>query len=473
MVHERSASSSRRYEVTANQAGAAGEDCSGCGTVGGKVSITDSGYGIRTERSREIVERLERSVPGGNTRSLAYYPPYPLVISSGSGCRIRDVDGNAFIDLLNNYTASVHGHAVPTVNEAMRDQAALGTAFPAPGELQAELAERIVGRVASVEKVRFANSGTEAVMMAVRAARAFTGREKIIKAEGGYDGMWEQVPVSWDQDPYRAAMPEGVRGLLRMVDYNDVGQLEAAMEAEGEEVAAILLEPVTGTGVFTGTPEYFAAARHLAHEHGALLICDEVITLRLSAGGYQEVLGILPDLTTMGKIIGGGLPVGAFGGRADVMEVFDPRSPLHLHHSGTFNGNLMTMAAGCVMLDLLTHSEIERINALGERLADGLRRSLAERPNLHGIVNNCGSLLHVNFGTQGEVRKFSDLNTDSPVAAGFHLAALDEGVYFAPRGFMNTSTAMDEQTIDDVLEACSRAMERVAGHLDPARSSST
>jgi len=188
-------------------------------------------------------------------------------------------------------------------------------------------------------------------------------------------------------------------------------------------------------------------------------------------GGFQEVLGVRPDLTTMGKIIGGGLPVGAFGGRADVMEVFDPRSPGHLHHSGTFNGNLMTMAAGCVTLDLLTQSEIERINVLGERLADGLRRSLAENQDLHGVVNNCGSLLHVNFGTEGEVRKYSDLNLDSPVAARFHLAALDEGVYFAPRGFMNTSTAMDEQIIDDVLEACSLAMERVIGHLDSTRSS--
>jgi glutamate-1-semialdehyde 2,1-aminomutase len=422
------------------------------------VGIGDAGYGIRTERSREIVERLERSIPGGTTRSLAFFPPYPLVISSGSGCRIRDADGNEFIDLLNNYTASVHGHALPAINEAMSKQAALGTVFPAPSELQAELAERIVGRVASVEKVRFANSGTEAVMMAVRGARAFTGREKIIKAEGGYNGMWEQVPVFWPQEPYRAAMPEGVRELVCMVDYNDVGQLEAAMGEEGDEVAAIILEPVTGTGVFAGTPEYFAAARRLADEHRTLLICDEVITLRLGVGGFQEVLGVRPDLTTMGKIIGGGLPVGAFGGRADVMEVFDPRSPRHLHHSGTFNGNLMTMAAGCVTLDLLTHSEIERINTLGERLAEGLRRSLGERPGLHGVVNNCGSLLHVNFGTEVEVRKYSDLKLDSSMAATFHLAALDEGVYFAPRGFMNTSTAMDEQVVDDVLGACSRAI---------------
>ena len=431
------------------------------------MGITEAGYSVRTERSREIFERLERSIPGGNTRSLAYFPPYPLAISSGSGCRIRDADGNEFIDLLNNYTASVHGHALPAINEAMSNQAALGTVFPAPSELQAELAERIVSRVASVEKVRFTNSGTEAVMMAARGARAFTGREKIIKAEGGYNGMWEQVPISWSQYPYKAAMPQGVRELVRMVDYNDVGQLEAAMEKEGDEVAAIILEPVTGTGVFAGTPQYFAAARRLADEHGALLICDEVITLRLGVGGFQEVLGVSPDLTTMGKIIGGGLPVGAFGGRADVMEVFDPRSPHHLHHSGTFNGNLMTMAAGCVALDLLTQGEIERINALGERVAEGLRRSLAERPDLHGVVNNCGSLLHVNFGTEGEVRKFSDLKLDSSLAATFHLAALDEGVYFAPRGFMNTSTAMDEQLVDEVLEACSRAIETLPVPLKP------
>jgi len=427
------------------------------------VATTNTGYGIKTARSREISERLARSIPGGNTRSLAYFPPYPLAISSGSGCRISDADGNEFIDLLNNYTASVHGHAVPAVNEAMIEQAALGTAFPAPAELQAELAERIIDRVVSVEKLRFANSGTEAVMMAVRGARAFTGREKIVKAEGGYDGMWEQVPMSLpdDSDPYRAAMPEGVRRLVRMVDFNDVGQLEAAMQEEGDRVAAILLEPVTGTGVFEGTAEYFAAARRLAYEYGALLICDEVITLRLASGGFQEVLGVRPDLTTMGKIVGGGLHVGAFGGRSDVMAIFDPSAPHHLHHSGTFNGNLMTMATGCVTLDLLTQSEIARINTLGQRIADGLRRLLAGRPDLQGVVNNCGSLVHVNLGTEGEVCSYSGLNLDSPAVSRFHLAALDQGLYFAPRGFMNTSTAMDEQVVDEALEAFSRAIGRV------------
>jgi glutamate-1-semialdehyde 2,1-aminomutase len=428
-------------------------------------------YKINTEISRELIDRLSHSIPGGNTRSLAHFPPYPLAISHGSGCRIWDVDGNEFVDLLNNYTATVHGHAVPAINEAMNKQAALGTVFPAPARAQAELAERIVDRVASVEKVRFANSGTEAVMMAVRAARAFTGREKIIKSEGGYHGMWEQVPVSHQDTSSgrRTATPEAVRELVRLVDYNDVAGLEAAME-EGESVAAIILEPVTGTGVLTGMPEYFATARRLADEHGALLICDEVITLRLAVGGYQEILGVRPDLTTMGKVIGGGLPVGAFGGREDIMSLFDPRLPDHLHHSGTFNGNLMTMAAGRAALDLLTRDEIERLNALGERLADGLRELFAQRDEFGAVVTSCGSLVHVNFETEGEVRTYSDLNLDSPVMAAFHLAALDEGVYFAPRCFMNTSTAMDEQVIDNVLEACSRAMVRVASLLDLTRS---
>jgi glutamate-1-semialdehyde 2,1-aminomutase len=427
------------------------------------VETANTGYGIQTARSRRISERLARSIPGGNTRSLAYFPPYPLAIASGSGCRIRDADGNEFVDLLNNYTASVHGHAVPAINEAMTEQAALGTVFPAPSELQAELAERIIGRVASVEKLRFANSGTEAVMMAVRAARAFTGCEKIVKAEGGYDGMWEQVPMSRpdDSDPYRAAMPEGVRELVRMVDFNDVGGLEAAMEQEGDGVAAILLEPATGTGVFEGTAQYFSAARRLADEHGALLVCDEVITLRLAYGGFQEVLSVRPDLTTMGKIVGGGLPVGAFGGRSDVMEIFDPSTPHHLHHSGTFNGNLMTMAAGCATLDGLTPDEIARINSLGARLASGLRHLLAERPDLRGVVNDCGSLVHVNFETEGELRTYSDLDLKSPVAGPLHHAARGQGLYFAPRGFMNTSTAMDEQVVDDALEACARAIARL------------
>lgn len=441
------------------------------------MATTSTDFRMETKKSRELLGRLERSMPGGDTRSLAFFEPYPLAIARGSGCRMWDVDGNEYVDLLNNYTSTIHGHGAPEIMEAISKQASLGTVFPAPGELQAELAERILDRYASVEKVRFANSGSEAVMIAIRGARVFTGREKVVKADGGYHGMWEQVPASLgkklgvqersDEQPEqppefgREAVPGGVRALLRMVDYNDVGQLETVMEEEGDEVAAIILEPVMGTGVVSGEAEYIAAARRLADEHGALLILDEVQTLRLSRGGMQEVLGTRPDMTILGKIIGGGLPIGAFGGREEVMDIFNPKLPKHIPHSATFNGNSVTMAAGCVALDMLEGAEIERINGLGEKLAEGLR-AIFNEVELDGRVTNVGSMINVHFGTGGEPRKYTDLNLASPLLALFHRAALEDGAYFAPRGFLNMSTPMDEGVVEEVLDACRRAAERVA-----------
>jgi len=442
------------------------------------MSTIDTDFGIETRRSRELLDRLERSMPGGDTRSLAFFEPYPLAIARGAGCRMWDVDGNEYVDLLNNYTSTVHGHGCPEIMEAIAKQTSSGTVFPAPGELQAELAERICDRYASVDKVRFANSGSEAVMIAVRGARVFTGREKIVKADGGYHGMWEQVPASFGKKPGvqekddeqpeqppefgRQAVPEGVRTLVSMVDYNDIGQLEAAMDEDGENIAAIILEPVMGTGVIPGEAEYFAAARRIADEHGVLLVLDEVQTLRLRRGALQESLGVLPDLTILGKIIGGGLPIGAFGGRAEVMDVFNPKLPKHISHSATFNGNSVTMAAGCAALDLLTEAEIARINGLGEKLADGLRDIFADT-GLDGVVTNVGSMLNVHFETDGKPANYSDLNLASRTLSRFHHAALEEGAYFAPRGLFNMSTPMDEGVVEEVLDACRRAAENVAG----------
>lgn len=433
-------------------------------------------FHIDTTNSRALSARLERSMPGGDTRTLAYYQPYPLAIVRGSGCRIWDADGNEYVDLLNNYTSTVHGHASPEITEALNRQASLGTVFPAPGKMQAELAERIRERFSSIDKLRFANSGSEAVMIALRGARVFTRREKIVKAVGGYHGMWEQVPASSATDKPGAprdygpmltsefgqyAVPEGVRALVRMVDYNDAQQLEAVMEEDGDNVAAIILEPVMGTGVISSDFEYMTAARRIADKHGALLVLDEVQTLRLQRGGMQEVLEVRPDLTILGKIIGGGLPVGAFGGRGDIMDVFNPRLPNYIAHSATFNGNALTMVAGCAALDLLTDSEISRINSLGGKLADGLRQVLTTA-GLNGAVTNVGSMLNLHFETAGEPRTSSDLHLESPTLARFHLAALEEGVYFAPRGFLNMSTAMDEGVVEEVLDACHRTAERVA-----------
>lgn len=410
-------------------------------------------YDIPTTRSAELAERLRGLLPGGDTRTGTFYPPYPLALARGAGWRLWDVDGNELIDCVNNFTSLVHGNAAPPIVEALRAQLELGTAFPAPIELQAELAERICRRVPSIEHVRFTNSGSEAVILAIRAARAFTGRDGIVKVHGGYHGFWEQVPMAFGAP----GIPKGVEELAHEVDYNDAAQLEQTMARHGGRVAAIILEPVlTAGGVIAGEPGFLEAARELADRHGALLVLDEIVTLRLGEGGVQASLGLRPDLTTMGKIIGGGLPVGAVGGRADVLDVFDPRRPGHIVHSGTFNGNAMTLAAGCASLDALPASEIARINGLGDRLAARIREILPET-----VVTSAGSLVQLHFGTGPELRCYRDTNMGSETLARLHLAALAEGVYFAARGLLNLSTAMDEPVVDEIAGRLERAAARL------------
>jgi glutamate-1-semialdehyde 2,1-aminomutase len=432
-------------------------------------------YGFDTSRSRALSERLQRSLPGGDTRSITYYAPYPLAIARGSGYRLWDIDGNDFIDLLNNYTALYHGHAHPAIVEAIGKQAGLGTCFPAPNELQAELAERICSRFDSIDRVRFTNSGSEADMMAIRAARAFTGRDEIVKVDGGYHGLWEQVPMSWGVqhgrvgageggDPgeiWDIAIPKAVQELVHMFDYNDIDQLEAIMTERSGRIAAVIFEPVLGEGVVVGEPSFFTRARELCDQHGALLILDEVITARLHPGGYQAVLGVRPDLTVLGKGFGGGVPSAGFGGRAEVMDILNPRRPGTLSHAGTFNGNPLAMAAGCASLDLLTPSEIDRINGLGALLADGLRETLRAN-ELAGRITSAGSLVHVHFDTGEEIRSFRDVNLHSEMLVRLHGAALEEGVYIAPRGTLNTSTAMDGSVIEEAVARLGRAMRRIA-----------
>jgi glutamate-1-semialdehyde 2,1-aminomutase len=415
-------------------------------------------YVSRTPHSRALHDALARSMPGGDTRSVTWFGPYPPVIEAGRGCELADVDGNRYIDLLNNYTALVHGHAHPAIVQAIAEAAPRGTVFPAPHRAQAALAEELVRRVASVERVRFTNSGTEAVMQAIRAARAHTGRALIVKAEGGYHGSWEGVPLT-ATGAAAPGIPPAVAALVRFVPYNDAGALERIMAAEGDDVAAILFEPVMGEGVIAGDPHFLARARELATRHGALLVLDEVVTARLAVGGQQSALGVAPELTTFGKIVGGGLPVGAVGGRADVMAVFDPRRPDAVTHSGTFNGNPLTMAAGLASLRLLTAAEIARLNDLGARLAAGLRRAIAEQ-GVAGAVTQCGSLLHLHFDVGGAGETFGDLRLESPMLARVHLACMEEGLFVAPRGLLNTSTPMTEATIGEIVERFERALAR-------------
>jgi glutamate-1-semialdehyde 2,1-aminomutase len=408
---------------------------------------------VNTERSESLFLRLAKVMPGANTRSVTHYEPFPIALDRGEGCRIWDLDGRSYIDYVNNYTPLVHGHAHPRITEAIASTAARGTVFPATTVLQAELAERICGRNPRHEQVRFANSGTEAVMMAVRGARALTDRDELIMPYGGYHGSWDQVSTerghTADGPGNQTAgaargIPAVLHNLVHFVKYNDVGHLEELMARHGSKVAAVILEPVIGTSLAVGDPEFVRAARRLTQDHGSMLILDEVVTYRLHVGGWQAQHGIEADLTTMGKTIGGGLPVGAFGGREDIMRIFDPRISDSVPAHGTFNGNSLTMAAGCASLDLLDQTAIDRINDMGATLRQQMEDAVSA-VDADVSVTNVGSLLHVH----------------SPKLQALHRACLEEGLFIAPRGSMNLSTVMDEAIMQETVASWKRALQRV------------
>ncbi|CAA9561459.1 MAG: Glutamate-1-semialdehyde 2,1-aminomutase [uncultured Thermomicrobiales bacterium] len=440
-------------------------------------------YRARTPISAALHEEASVVMPGGDTRTVAFHAPYPLAVEHGQGSVLRDADGNEYLDLLNNYTSLIHGHAHPAITRAVTAQLRFGTAFPAPNRSQTRLATIVTERVASVDLIRFCNSGTEAVMNALRAARAFTGRDLVVKIEGGYHGTYDDVEVSVHPDPAADAVgsdeaplpvvdtlgvPANTVEAVAVIPFNDIAAAERVFRERGDQIAAVIVEPVMGaSGMIPADHHFLEALRALTVESGALLIFDEVMSFRLMPGGMQEHYRVRPDLTTFAKIIGGGFPVGAFGGRAAVMEQFNPHRPAPLWQSGTFNGNLATMVAGVAAMEAYPASEVVRINRLGDRLRSGLTAALNDA-GVVGAVTGFGSFVGLHLGVQS-VRSYRDgAAVDKGLARLLHLALLLEGVACAPRLMWCTSTAMDEATIDDVLARARRALAAVAPAL-PAR----
>ncbi|MFM9107828.1 MAG: aspartate aminotransferase family protein [Chloroflexota bacterium] len=427
----------------------------------------------RTRASREAHAAARKVMPGGDTRTIAFHAPYPVQVQEGNGSRYVDADGNEYYDLLNNYTSLIHGPSHPAVTAAVAAQIGHGTAFPAPNRYQTRLAEIMTERVASCDLVRFCNSGTEAVMNALRAARAFTGRELVVKMEGGYHGTYDDVEISVHPDPLNPAAGDrhapnpvletpGVPGntgeAVAVIPFNDVDAAERMFRERGGEIAAVIVEPVMGAGgMIPADHAFMEALRALTIESGSVLIFDEVMSFRLMPGGMQEHYRVRPDLSTFAKIIGGGFPVGGFGGRAAIMEQFDPTRPAPLYQSGTFNGNLITMVAGVAAMEHYPAEEVFRINALGDRLRTGLANILDEH-RVTGSVTGFGSFVGLHLGVE-EVATYRDAaSVDAGAARLVHLALMNEGVSCAPRGGWNTSTAMDDAVIDDVLSRFNRAL---------------
>ncbi|WP_194823329.1 aspartate aminotransferase family protein [Micromonospora sp. S-DT3-3-22] len=446
-----------------------------------------SDYAKRTPGSKEHFARVGRTIPAGATRSLNSWPPYPVYLDRGAGGTVWDVDGNAYRDFLANYTGLPLGYADPDVTAALREQLPHGTSHSFSRTLEAELAELLVARVPSLDRVRFTGSGTEAVMFALRLARAHTGRPLVAKAEGGYHGTTDDVmisvrpPADLAGDVRSPASVPEMRGIpasrtreTLVVPFNDVTASQEILRAHADRLAALVLEPVLGVGgMIPATAEYLTAMRATCDELGILLVFDEVITLRLAYGGAQQAYGVTPDLTTMGKIIGGGLPIGAYGGRADIMgllepqggtDVYDSRSggPV-LYQGGTFTGNALSVAAGIVTLGKLDVATIDALNRTGDLLRRELTGVFADA-SVDAVVTGVGSLFNVHIGPR-RVEVFRDVRgVDAARQHAFFLGLLNHGVIVAPRGMgcVTTCTTGDDVaaftaavrlTLHDITEA--------------------
>jgi glutamate-1-semialdehyde 2,1-aminomutase len=431
-----------------------------------------SGPGAASGRLHEAARQL---IPGGTSRLHYHFDPYPIYARSGRGCRLEDVDGVERIDFLNNMTALIHGHAHPAVTAAISEQLVRGTAFSEPVEAEVELARTLVNRVASVERVRFLNSGTEAVMLSVKLARAFTGRQRIVKFEGAYHGYYDYVqisfgggPPSWGPEDAPASVPT-TAGLAATVSrdvlvarYNDRGSVERLFGRHGREIAALIVDPLSvRAGAPRPEPGYLEFLGEVAARHGALVIYDEVISFRLAHGGAQSRYGGRPDLTTFGKVIGGGLPVGALGGRADVMALLAPdAAPVKVLSGGTFSANPLTMAAGQAALDVLTPAAVERLNGLG----DDLRRrgnEVFRRSRVPGQVTGDGSLFRIVL-TSERVRDYrTSVQGAAPPGrmAQLHGRLLTHGVIVAKAGMGCLSTPMGQAEVDAFVAALADALE--------------
>jgi len=419
----------------------------------GHVAEAVRRYVERNPESRRLHEERARFMPGGNTRTVIHVDPFPLTIVRGDGARIVDADGHVYLDFLGEYTAGLYGHSHPVLVQAIRDALADGIAFGAPNIYEGKLAEAVCERFPSIELVRFCNSGTEANLLALSLARVATGKPAVMVFEGAYHGG---VFLFKDGDA-----PLNVPFRYVVGRYNDARAAARLVAEHAHELAAVIVEPMQGSGgVIPGEPGFLHALRKETAAHDVLLVFDEVMTSRLSRGGMQEALGIRPDLTTLGKYLGGGLACGAFGGRADLMARFDPARPDALAHAGTFNNAVLTMAAGLAGLtQVYTDEECARLNALGDRLRDRLN-GLADEHGLEFCATGRGSMVGLHF-TRGPVRCTADSPPASELRALLHLHMLERGYSFARRGFLALSLPLGEADLDGFASA---AEEFLAGH---------
>ncbi len=428
---------------------------------------------MTNSRSRAIYERAQRVIPGGvnsPVRACRSVGVEPVFIAQGSGAAVTDVDGNQYVDLIGSWGPLILGHAQVEILDAIREAMVAGTTFGAPTEIEVRFAETLRSIYPSMEMLRAVSSGTEATMSALRLARGFTGRSKIVKTDGGYHGHADCLLVAAGSGaatlgiPGSAGVPEGAATDTIIVPYNDLTAIERAC-GRGD-VAAIIVEPVAGNmGLVLPAPGYLEGLRAITSKHGVLLIFDEVITgFRVAYGGAQALYGVQPDLTCLGKIVGGGLPAAVFGGRSDIMKVLAPLGPVY--QAGTLSGNPVAMAAGLKAIELLGRpGTYERLEQLGRRLADGLAQAALDA-GAKVCVNRLGSMATMFFAA-GPITNYADAKTaDTARFATFFQAMRNSGVFLPPSQFeaMFVSLAHTEADIDRVIAASRAALSAATSH---------
>ncbi len=435
--------------------------------------------GWSTAHSAALYERARKSITDGTSRAtLLRKAGHPIYVAHGQGAWVTDVDGNRYLDCNNNFASIIIGHADPTVEAKVRDRLSRGTAFSLPNDAEIELAELLCSRVDSFELIRFCNSGTEAVMAALKAARAYTGRPNIIKVEGSYHGTYDHAEASQSPDPtnwgvatspttvpYAAGAPASITEEVTIISFNDAEGAHAAIRRGGDQLAAVLLDVMPNrVGMPVIEPEFLRAIRETTQAVGALLVLDEVISFRLGYGGAQTNLQIEPDITSLAKIIGGGFPVGAVAGRRGPMEAFVRvgGDRAQVPSGGTFTANPITMAAGYAAMSQLDHDAFARLDAIGERLRTGLR-ALFGRISLDWQVTGAGSLFRVHPHNR-KIRCYRDAHLSSDETAEiseFGLRMQARGVYFIAEslGCLNLATSDDD--IDHFLSAAEASLAQL------------
>lgn len=430
-------------------------------------------YADARPNSRRLHTEACKYMPGGDTRTATFFLPFPNFIKYGEGAYMYDEDGFKLLDFQNNYTSLIHGHAHPETVEAVREQIAKGSAYTAPFEKQIELSKLLTQRFPSVDMIRYTNSGTEANMHALRIARAYTGKAKIIKTEGGYHGTTDVFEASVDPNIKKAGtldqikvIPES-RGVsenalkdVLVVPFNDIERTRKMIEEHHQEVACIIIEPIMGSaGQITPDLEYLRFLREITTQYHIVLIFDEVVTGRLSLGGAQKFYGVIPDITTIGKIIGGGTPVGAFGGKREIMQMYDPREK-KMYHSGTFNGNAVTITAGLATMKAYNQQAVDYVNDLGALFKEGVLK-IYEKLGLNMKISGAGSIYNILF-TDKDVKNYRDVaSAHEELNKVLYMSLLTKGIFDAERGMFCMSTAMTKEDIRfglDTLETSLREM---------------